>query len=122
VFIAVFKGLPAFRGKSTLRTWIYRITLRVAGRHSAKRRRQSGQSVDLDGLPAGDSAASAASLGELLAALAALPLESRTVLALVAIEGLSHQAAADVLGIPVGTVWSRLHTARRQLTAALGSE
>jgi RNA polymerase sigma-70 factor (ECF subfamily) len=60
-------------------------------------------------------------LAELVAALDALPLDARTVLALVAIEGLSHEAAAEVLGVPVGTVWSRLHAARRKLESALGA-
>lgn len=119
VFVAVFKGLRGFRGDAALRTWIYQITLRISGRHSAKHKKHASQQYDLDGLPGVESADSTASLTELVSALNELPLASRTVLSLVAIEGLSHQAAAEVLGIPVGTVWSRLHTARRQLAAAL---
>ncbi len=121
VFIVVMKGLSAFRGESALRTWLYRITLRIAGRHAAKRRKHSSPEFDFDALPGAEMADSAVSLTELVTALGALSLESRAVLSLVAIEGLSHQAAADVLGIPVGTVWSRLHAARRQLAEAIGS-
>lgn len=123
VFVAVFRGLPKFRGESSLKTWIYQITLRTAGRHSVKRRRQpaTGLALDFDELRGGETADSAAMLAELVAALDALPLDARTVLALVAIEGLSHEAAAEVLGVPVGTVWSRLHAARRKLESALGA-
>ena len=123
VFVAVFKGLPRFRGESSLKTWIYQITLRTAGRHCVKKRKQpaAGLALDFDELCGGEQADSAATLAELVAALDALPLEARTVLSLVAIEGLSHEAAAEVLGVPVGTVWSRLHAARRKLEAALGA-
>jgi RNA polymerase sigma-70 factor, ECF subfamily len=120
VFIVVMKGLGAFRGESALRTWLYRITLRIAGRHAAKRRKHASPGFDFDALPGAETADSAVSLTELVKALGALSLESRAVLSLVAIEGLSHQAAADVLGVPVGTVWSRLHAARRQLAEAIG--
>lgn len=120
VFVAVFRGLPKFRGESSLKTWIYQITLRTAGRHSVQRKKRPVTGLDFDALHGGESADSAATLAELVAALAALPLEARTVLALVAIEGLSHEAAAEVLGVPVGTVWSRLHSARRKLMAAMG--
>jgi RNA polymerase sigma-70 factor (ECF subfamily) len=94
VFVAVFRGLPKFRGESSLKTWIYQITLRTATRHSVKRKKQPATGLDFDfnGLHGGESADSAATLAELVAALAALPLEARTVLALVAIEGLSHEA------------------------------
>jgi RNA polymerase sigma-70 factor (ECF subfamily) len=50
-----------------------------------------------------------------VAALARLPAGPRAVLSLFAVEGLSHREIADILGIPEGTVWSRLHAARRKL-------
>jgi RNA polymerase sigma-70 factor (ECF subfamily) len=115
------KGLRAFRGESTLRTWLYRITLRMAGRHAAKRRKHSSAAFDFDALPDAEDADGAVRLTELVKALSGLSLEARAVLSLVAIEGLSHQAAADVLGVPVGTVWSRLHAARRQLAKRIDS-
>ncbi len=119
VFVGVVKGLSAFRGDSALRTWIYQITVRTSGRHLARRKRHAGQALDMESLPGVDSAESGTAMIELIAALNRLPLGSRTVLSLVAIEGLSHQRVADVLGIPVGTVWSRLHTARSQLARFL---
>jgi RNA polymerase sigma-70 factor (ECF subfamily) len=120
VFIAVLRGLPDFRGDAALGTWIYRITLRTAARHTARRRRHVAPSVDADELPGDASAEAAAELAELLRALAGLPLASRSVLSLIAIEGLSQEAAAEILGLPIGTVWSRLSAARRQLQESLG--
>jgi RNA polymerase sigma-70 factor, ECF subfamily len=52
-------------------------------------------------------------------ALVALSANHRAVIALVDLDGLSYQEAADVLGVPVGTVMSRLHRARRKVRAHL---
>ena len=58
-------------------------------------------------------------LGEVMAQVAPLPEEQRTVLLLVAVEGLTYADAAKVTGLAVGTVTSRLSRARRQLRQAL---
>lgn len=52
-------------------------------------------------------------------AMESLPIEQRLVLALIVIEGLSYQQAADVLGAPIGTVMSRLARARAALADRL---
>lgn len=54
--------------------------------------------------------------------LAALSTEKREVLVLTEAMGLSGPEAAEVLGIPVGTVWTRLHHARRELRDKLGGD
>lgn len=54
-------------------------------------------------------------------AMASLSAKHRSVIALVDLDGLSYQEAADVLGVPVGTVMSRLHRARRKVRAQLES-
>lgn len=56
-----------------------------------------------------------ARLNEIARAFAALPEPQRAVLHLVAVEGLDYQAAADVLGVPIGTIMSRLSRARAAL-------
>ena len=53
-------------------------------------------------------------------ALAQLPDEQRAVIALVVMEGMSYQEAADILEIPIGTIMSRLARARARLAATLG--
>lgn len=60
-------------------------------------------------------------LGETVTALMGLPEEQREVLVLVAIEGMSYRDAAECLGIPVGTLMSRLGRARAALRAADGA-
>lgn len=64
-------------------------------------------------------AESGAMLREVRERILALPEEQRAALTLVAIEGLSYQEAADLLGLPIGTVTSRLGRAREALRAAL---
>jgi len=58
-------------------------------------------------------------LARVRAAMDALPPDQREVLALVAIEGLSYREAAETLGIPIGTVMSRLGRARARLGAMI---
>ena len=53
-------------------------------------------------------------------AIAALPTEFREVIVLREIEGLSYREISDVVGVPIGTVMSRLGRARKRLSGALG--
>jgi RNA polymerase sigma-70 factor (ECF subfamily) len=57
--------------------------------------------------------------GEVVEAVEALPELHREVVLLVDVEGFSYKDAAEVLGVPIGTVMSRLHRARRQLQKSL---
>lgn len=119
VFIAALKSLAKFKGESQLSTWLYRITTRITGRHLARNNRFSWTDNSIDHIADDSQADTDIVAKELLQAITKLPLPLRTVLSLVAIEGLSHQVAAEVLDVPVGTIWSRLHNARKQLTQHL---
>jgi RNA polymerase sigma-70 factor (ECF subfamily) len=55
------------------------------------------------------------------AAVASLPEEQREVIGLVLVEGLSYREAAEILGVPIGTVTSRLARGREALQAKLGN-
>lgn len=119
-FLAVHRTLPQFRGEARLSTWIWRIAIRAALRVRARR----GAFVEpLDTEPAAPTAQNPAIVRDerdrLNAGLAILSADHRVVLALFAIEGLSHKEIAALLGVPEGTIWSRLHVARKQLAAAL---
>ncbi|HEX7646110.1 MAG TPA: sigma-70 family RNA polymerase sigma factor [Noviherbaspirillum sp.] len=61
-------------------------------------------------------------LRDLERALAKLPMEQREVLLLIGLEEFSYEEAAGILGIPVGTVMSRLSRARERLRALLAGE
>ena len=81
-----------------------------------------GREIDAMAESARDHAAEAwTTLAEVRRLVLALPEEQRTVLSLVAIEGLSYREAADLLEVPVGTVTSRLARAREALRAAAGT-
>lgn len=116
-FVGVMKGLADFRGDAEITTWIYQITTRVAGRYMARQSRF--KSPPMVQATAGSHVEEDVSLTEFVRAINSLSMSQRTILSLVSIEGLAHQVAADVLGIPVGTVWSRLHLARKQLAKSL---
>lgn len=82
-------------------------------------RRRQGPSVDVDEVqtrlaqPAGQLVS--LELRDVVRAVAALPFEQREVVLLIGLEGLSYRQAADILGVPVGTVMSRLSRGRAAL-------
>ncbi len=122
VFLGVHQGLDRFRGEARLKTWIYRIALRQAGRIRQRRLRQAETAERMEP-PAEQCQAqdAAVSADRLARALDALPRGQRAVLVLHAMQGMSHAEIAEVLGIKEGTVWSRLHTARKKVEAFLVS-
>ncbi len=120
VFLAVHRALPRFRGESRLSTWIYRIAIRASLEHRARRRAIEPLDPDVPA-PSGEDAIVARDRArKLVLALDRLSVEHRTVLSLFAVDGLSHKEIAEILGVPEGTVWSRLANARKRLTAELG--
>jgi RNA polymerase sigma-70 factor, ECF subfamily len=117
-FLAVHFALPSFRGHAQLSTWIHRIALRCA--LAVRTKRGLVAAADEDERVSEPHGQSDARL-TLDRALARLPADHRAVLALFAVEGLSHREIAEILNVPEGTVWSRLHHARRRLIELLGS-
>lgn len=118
-FLKALKNLPKFRGESGLRTWLHRIAFHEYTHH------RRGQRPTL---PIPDEATSQLfEANSLLAidlerALRCVPEEFRATFVLCDIQELSMEEAATVLSIPVGTVKSRLHTARKRLMAILEPE
>ncbi|WP_019629950.1 RNA polymerase sigma factor [Actinomadura atramentaria] len=110
------------------RPWLFGIVTKLVARHhrdEAARYRALRRSPAEHAVPfpddAVDDAVAAAGVRPVLAgALAALPRRDRDVLLLVAWADLSYAETAAALGIPVGTVRSRLNRARRKIRAALG--
>jgi len=109
-----------WRRGSNLRAWLFTLMHNLFV--SDYRRRRRSPVVVLDEPPEQGSHADAGSdcsLRDVSRALERLPPAWREVLLLVSIEGLSYEETARVLGIPVGTVMSRLHRARRRLAECL---
>ncbi len=119
VFLAAYRALPGFRGDARITTWIYRIAIRAALRVRARRRPSEPLDPELPGGGGEEAMASREEARRLAAAMGRLPAEQRAVLSLFALDGLGHRAIAEILGVPEGTVWSRLHVARKRLAAEL---
>jgi RNA polymerase sigma-70 factor, ECF subfamily len=118
-YARAFRALPAFRGGSAIGTWLYRIVYNAC--LDELRRSGARREVSLDEWR---ERGSSRTVGveerlDLEAALAALPVELRAVVLLVDADELSYDEAAEVLGIPPGTVASRLSRARDALKGAL---
>lgn len=107
-----------FRLNSNLSAWLHTMLYRLYLNDAARARRFTV--VPEDQAP---EAAASGDIGlqlDLRRALAQLSVEHRTVLVLIGLEQLSYQEAATVLGVPVGTVMSRLARARERLKALFG--
>lgn len=123
-FVQAFTKLSSFRGQSAFYTWLYRIAFNI--RVSRRRKKRPVLSVDQSRESTGDEPESLEEApserlqrqeraAQVRAALAALGEEYRTVLVLREIEGCRYEAISEVLGLPIGTVRSRLHRGRMQL-------
>jgi RNA polymerase sigma-70 factor (ECF subfamily) len=119
-FLEVYRGLAGFRGEAQIGTWIYRIALRTALRMRARRPATAEITDELapDPIEPHDALVARERVRHVQRAFDALPAEQRAVVALFAVDGLSHGEIAQILGIPEGTVWSRLHKGRKALAAA----
>ncbi len=137
VWLKVWQDLPSYRGDAKFTTWLHPIATRRALDHLRKRRRWFDRflpflrSDETNDAPVHEFAASDDTRNHLQQteasdryenALAALPERHRTVLALREIQGLAYDEIARSLNCPVGTVMSRLHTARRLLAQKLKSD
>jgi len=137
VFLKIFRNIGAFRGDSSLKTWIYRIAVNEARNHrrwfSRHRRREVGLEAELedtqsygDSLPdPGRSPFETAMDHETQAlieeALAKVSPSFRAALVLREIEDLSYDEIAEILGISLGTVKSRILRGREALRKHLAS-
>lgn len=136
VFVQVFKAIDQFRGESKLSTWIYRIAVNLCkNRTKYLSRRHAGEQDDIDAMAerVPMSAARAATVGDVSRpdelvegmqledivkrAIQKLEPEFREALILADVEDMPYEEIAQIMGVPVGTVKSRIHRARAQLKA-----
>ena len=121
-FLRAFRSLGQFRGQSTFKTWLYQIATNVARTQVSRRRdRKEDQEPETrPDLPSGENVERRViAHDQLRRALAELPDDWREAVILRDIEGLEYREIADVLGIPMGTVESRIFRGRQRLKAAL---
>lgn len=125
-FLTAFRKAGQFKGKSALGTWIYRIAVNTCYDHLRKLKRRRTDPLPEHHEPSDDAAADAmeaASLRpEIERALASIPDDFRVAVVLSDIEGMGLPDVAELLGIPVGTVKSRVFRGRRLLAQELGNQ
>jgi RNA polymerase sigma-70 factor (ECF subfamily) len=126
-FLSAYQSLHSFKGDSLFFTWIYRIAINTA--ISLKRKQKTTLSIDaggdqgrsIDPLDSSEFSQPEHALEmaeeeqQIQMALNRLSPEHRTVLVMKDIEGQKYEAMAEVLGVPIGTIRSRLHRARLEL-------
>ncbi|GIF26512.1 RNA polymerase sigma factor [Paractinoplanes tereljensis] len=117
---AVTRGIGDFQGRSTFRTWLYGLTAnRARSTYQALRRRhESGGPLPDPPDPRRTSVVAGTRL-DLLEALDELPAEYAEAATLRDVLGLGYGDIATLLDVPVGTVKSRIHEARRRLRLRL---
>ena len=127
VFLTVHRALPHFEGRSSLPTWLFTICRSVARdrRQRAHRRYEVADAarIELEPAAAPDLAAAFEQREQLLLLdqlLEALDEEQRLVFVLFELESMTGSEIAQALGIPLGTVFSRLRLARVAFRTALG--
>ncbi len=140
-FIRAHRGLENFRGDSAFSTWLYQIATNLArNRYWYWWRRKRDKSVSIDAPLGGDGDATLADIipaevetpddiavtQEFVARIGQgmerLSAKHREILTLRNIKNLSYEEIADILGISVGTVKSRIARARESLRAKLGED
>ena len=137
IFLKVFRNIGGFKGEAALKTWIFRIAFsEILNRLRWWKRRHRFSTVSLDDQPNGNGAGPGHSVASssptpeqalqskeqetaIQQALGRLSGEHRSIIVLRDIEGFSYNEIADVLGVSIGTVKSRLARARADLRKSL---
>ena len=122
--IAIVRALPGFDGRSKFSTWVYRIATNAA-LDEVRRIRRRPTPTDIDAtfvLPVADGTGAVEAQMDVAQALALLPEEYRTTLVLRHVADLDYEEIAEIQGVPVGTVRSRLARGRTQLANILGNQ
>jgi RNA polymerase sigma-70 factor (ECF subfamily) len=128
-FIVVHRKLEGFEGRSSLRTWVSSIAVRVASDYRSRAHRRREQATEE--VPEPESAGEGVQHDELVdrerralldRLIAELKPEQRDVLVLYEFAELPMQEVAEALGCPLQTAYSRLHAARKSLEQAARRE
>ncbi|MHC5115176.1 MAG: RNA polymerase sigma factor [Planctomycetota bacterium] len=127
IFLRLHRKIGTFDGRSRFSTWLYRVVTNHCLNLLKGRRRHAalGDLADVaeahDGRPHNGAAAREGETLSVARLLECLPPDDRAAIVLKEVEGLSYRQLALVLGVPPGTVMSRLHRARRRLLEAAGA-
>lgn len=121
--VAIWRELPSLRDPARFEAWAYRVAVNACYAQARNERRWSPalHILETDG-GAGDPQLTIADRDQLERGFRRLPPEQRSVLVLQHYLDLTLPQISDLLGVPIGTVRSRLHYARRAMRAALEAD
>jgi RNA polymerase sigma-70 factor (ECF subfamily) len=122
VFLYLFKKFPGFELRAQMKTFLYPVVRNLALEKLRKRRRTVGLDGEVAEPAVEDMPAPPVNGNTLAAAVARLPDDEREIVALRFSDDMALAEIAEALGIPAGTVKSRLHRALRRLGDVLGKE
>ena len=116
--------LDQWKPGTSLDSWMYRIAQNIwvdhhRGRKAQGDQRQLDEIENLVGMDGRNITESRLTLAAVTDSISRLPPEQQVLVAMVCVEGISYKEAANILGIPIGTVMSRLSRARQSLYATL---
>ena len=133
-FVKAYQKIDSFRLESSFYTWLYRIAMNLAIDFLRKRKRRGTSEFD-ESVAARDGDGSIAEshnrssprkalerkqlYKQIMDALETLPADQKQVILLREVEGLSYKEISDIMGIPEGTVMSRLFYARKKMQKLL---
>ena len=119
-FLAVWRTPSAWRGEGEVAAWLWGIAIRRLVSRLRQRSDVAAAFGSSDTVPAAeDEVLLSVEYGDIGAALAGLSPEMRAVIQAVVLDGLSAREAAQLLGVPVSNVKTRLHRAKAHLRATL---
>lgn len=120
VYLRVFEKLGQFQGSAKFETWLYRIAANEALQHLRRERVRKTVPIEVEPAIGDERSADQQELADRLnEALGQIEPQLRAMISMKEDGGLSYQQIADALGIPAGTVGSRLNRARRELARLL---
>ena len=125
-FVSAWRSLPGYEGRSSLSTWLHRIAVNAVlakrrspiGRNEVSLTDDSGEQMEFAAEPGMDEATPI----DVERAIEALPAGARDIVVLHGIYGYSHEEAAAMLGVAVGTCKAQLHRARHLMRSRMGTE
>jgi RNA polymerase sigma factor (sigma-70 family) len=120
-FLRVYKNLRSFRGEARFSTWLYRIAYNCFREEARKRKELVGIDEERLQTEQDPQTVDPALRHDLMYALSLLPLHERSAVLLCCQNGLSHDEAARVLDIPLGTVKTNVLRGREKLKRTLAA-
>lgn len=125
VFLRAYRGLVGFEGRASFGTWLYRIGYNVYLNHRSRTKRWGSLPEDYDVAAAAPEDAHSPKRSDLRrdlrAAIETLPERYRAVVVLYYLQDVSYPEIAEILDLPLGTVKTHLHRAKKHLREQMGA-